>query len=233
MKKLVSLLTLVAITLFLGACSNKTTQDVEQAVETPQSVEVSEAESNASEVEAESGASEVKTETVDGFTSASTTKTVLTGESYDRAVEKLVAVSSDLASLATTQEEGYTAPETAKHVQILTVNTDGTVGFSTIAAWQFKKNENGTDQVLVQLTDGQNARNLLEVGARGSIIVHDDLYYILHLNVTNVEELPYTEENYTNGLFNYAYTGADHQASQFNITFDVLYVESTPVALLD
>lgn len=232
MKKLVSLLALFAITLSLGACSNETTQEVEQSVETPQTVETSQS-AEASDVEAETGASEEKTETVDGFTSASNTKTVLTGEAYDSAVEKLVAVSSDLASLATTQEEGYTAPESANHVQILTVNEDGTVGFSTIAAWQFQKNENGTDQVLVQLTDGQNARNLLEVGARGSIIVHDDLYYILHLNVTNVEELPYTEENYANGLFNYAYTGADHQASQFNITFDVLYVESTPVALLD
>ena len=183
--------------------------------------------------EAETAASEGNKEIVDGYTSASTTKTTLTGDALTEATTGLVAVSSDLASLATTQEEGYIAPESAAHVQILSVNPTGTVGFSTIAAWQYQQHEDGVDQVVVQLTDGQNARNLAEIGKRGSIIVHNGLYYILHLETVAVEVLEYTEENFNNGLFNYAYTGAAHQASQYNITFNVLAVESTPVALLD
>ena len=227
MKKLASLLAVFGLTLSLGACSNETAQPEETP--TPEVSETTEA----PEVEAETAASEGNKETVDEYTSASTTKTTLTGDALTETVENLVAVSSDLASLATTQEEGYVAPESAIHVQILSVNPSGTVGFSTIAAWQYQQNEDGVDQVVVQLTDGQNARNLAEVGSRGSIIVHNGLYYILHLETVAVDVLEYTEENYNNGLFNYAYTGAAHQASQYNITFNVLAVESTPVAMLD
>ncbi|MCU7198016.1 hypothetical protein [Turicibacter sanguinis] len=227
MKKLASLLAVFGLTLSLGACSNETAQPEETS--TPEVSETTET----PEVEAETAASEGNKEIVDGYTSASTTKTTLTGDALTEATTGLVAVSSDLASLATTQEEGYIAPESAAHVQILSVNPTGTVGFSTIAAWQYQQHEDGVDQVVVQLTDGQNARNLAEIGKRGSIIVHNGLYYILHLETIAVEVLEYTEENFNNGLFNYAYTGAAHQASQYNITFNVLAVESTPVALLD
>ena len=141
MKKLASLLAVFGLTLSLGACSNETAQPEETS--TPEVSETTET----PEVEAETAASEGNKEIVDGYTSASTTKTTLTGDALTEATTGLVAVSSDLASLATTQEEGYIAPESAAHVQILSVNPTGTVGFSTIAAWQYQQHEDGVDQV--------------------------------------------------------------------------------------
>lgn len=170
------------------------------------------------------------TQYVDTYTSASATKSTLTGAALDEAAAGLMAVSSDLATMADAKVEGYQEPEVA-HGQILSVNPDGSVGVSIITGWRYEKNENGNDTVRVELTDGQNAQNLKEVGARGSLIVKTDVNYIVHLKATNVEVIEFTQENFDNGLFNAHYTGADHKASQYNITFEVLAVEKAPLVM--
>ena len=66
-------------------------------------------------------------EEVDAYTSASTTKVTLSGEELSAAGALLAANGSDLATLAQTKEEGYTAPD-GTNAQILSVNPDGSVG---------------------------------------------------------------------------------------------------------
>ena len=76
------------------------------------------------------------------------------------------------------------------HVNVITVNPDGCPGMSTIGYWRYVNNREGgadvvisasdwsytrpgtgADQVVFQLTDGQNARNLLADDARCTIMV--------------------------------------------------------------
>lgn len=165
--------------------------------------------------------------TVDSYTSASKTRTTLSGDDLAAAETALAGVSSDLASLADTKADGYTEPENAAIVQIMSVNPDGTPGMSTIHAWKYDAD---IHTVEVQLTDGQNAENLNSVGKRGTLLVHtDECYYLVHLNTTAVDELAYSDSAYDVGEFNSAYSGKDAKLSQFNITFSVLSIESTNV----
>lgn len=159
-------------------------------------------------------------ETVDTYTSASTTKQMLEGETYQAAKEALSAIDSDLATLAMTQAADYQAPENEKYVEIMSMNPDGTPGVSTIHAWQLNDN-----QVTVVLTDGQSAQNLAKEGAKATILVHDDTYYQIHLEVAEWTKLDYSEDNYNNGLFNASYSGKHDQLAEYTITMNVLAIE--------
>ena len=173
--------------------------------------------SNTNEPAADEGNS---TTYVDTYTSASSTKQMLDGNDLKAAKEELSSIDSDLATLAQTKEDGYVAPEGETMVEIMSVNPDGTPGLSTIHAWRVDG-----DTVTVVLTDGQNAQNLAKVGARGSILAHGDTYYLIHLEVSDIVELEYTDENYENGLFNSSYSGASNQLSEYTITMNILSVE--------
>lgn len=163
---------------------------------------------------------ETETELVDTYTSASTTKLMLSGSELETAKAALSEIDSDLATLADTQKEGYQKPENEKFVQILTINPDGTPNSSTIHAWKLEGNE-----VKVVLTDGQSAQNISEVGKRCTILVHGDTYFQLHLEVSNVEILEYSDDNFNAGKFNASYSGKDAKLSESTVTFNVLAVE--------
>ncbi|HAH94903.1 hypothetical protein [Dielma fastidiosa] len=163
---------------------------------------------------------------VDSYTSASPTRSQLSGDDLKTVQTELVSLSSDLASIAQAAAEGYSEPEGAVIAQIMSVNPDGTPGLSTIHAWQYNADSN---TVTVELTYGQNALNLSTVNSRGTLLVHGKAYYILHLETASVEELKYSDENYEKGLFNAAYSGKDAQLSEYSITFKVLSIESSMV----
>lgn len=166
-------------------------------------------------------------EEVDVYTSASATKTMLEGEALTAAGVLLAQNDSDLATLAQTKVEGYTAPNVALG-QIMSVNPDGSIGLSTISEWQYVQNEAGRDQVIVELTHGQNALNLSKEGARGSLLVRlDGVSYLVHLDVVESDEQVYTDEAYQAGEFDAHYSGAPNKLSSYTITSDVLSIETT------
>ena len=151
-------------------------------------------------------------EEVDAYTSASTTKVTLSGEELSAAGALLAANGSDLATLAQTKEEGYTAPD----------------GTNTISEWKYVQGEDGKDQVIVELTYGQNALNLSEENARGSLLVMlDGVGYLVHLDVVESDEQVYTDEAYNAGEFDAHYSGAADQLSSYTITCDVLSIETS------
>ena len=169
---------------------------------------------------------------VDTYTSASLTKVTLSGEELNAAYEALLSVSGDCATLAQSQQEGYEAPDSAV-AQIMSVNPDGSIGLSTIHAWQLTVNDDGSASVKTVLTDGQNARNLAEVGKRGSILIKaNDQYYLLHLETTDVVKLDYSDAAYEAGEFNSAYSGASNQLCEYTISFDVFTVEAYNLLML-
>lgn len=187
-------------------------------------------------------------ELVDAYTGASLTKSFVEGEEMDALAVVLSESGADIATKAQTEAEGYERMY-GKHVQIMSVNPDGSIGMSTIGYWryvnnreggmdavitagdwQFVKRGEGADQVVIQLTEGQNALNLYNagVGARTSLLVRlDDAAYILHLNITDIHVQEFTQEAYDAGEFASGYSGADRQARSFYFTFDVLSVEKT------
>ena len=170
-------------------------------------------------------------EEVDAYTSASTTKTLLAGEELDTAAALLAATCSDLAPLAQTKVEGYTAPS-GVNAQIMSVNPDGSVGMSTISEWKYVQNADGKDQVIVELTYGQNALNLSEEGARGTLLVLvDGASYLVHLDVLESDEQVYTDEAYNAGEFDAHYSGAANQLSSYTITCEVLSIEMSHMLL--
>lgn len=157
---------------------------------------------------------------VDTYSSASATKEMLDGDNLTSAKDILANIDSDLATLADTQKDGYEAPANEKHVQIMSINPDGTPGVSTIHAWQIQDN-----QVTVVLTDGQSAQNIAKEGARCTILAHDEAYYQIHLEVSKIEKLEYSDENYNNGLFNSSYSGKDAKLCEYTITMNILSIE--------
>ena len=168
---------------------------------------------------------------VDAYTSASMTKTLLSGEELDAAAALLAASGSDLATLAQTKAEGYTAPS-GVNAHIMSVNPDGSVGLSTISEWKYVQNADGRDQVIVELTYGQNSLNLSEDGARGTLMVLlDGAGYLVHLDVVDSDEQVYTDEAYNAGEFDAHYSGAANQLSSYTITCDVLSVEMSRLLL--
>lgn len=163
---------------------------------------------------------------VDTYTSASSTRSMLSGDDLSAVQDELTVLSSDLASMAEAAVEGYSEPEGSVIAQIMSLNPDGSIGMSTIHAWKYDKAAN---TITVELTYGQNALNLNTIGDRGTLFVHGKAYYSLHLDTVSVEELEYTDENFENGLFNAAYSGKDAALSEYSITFNVLSIESSYV----
>lgn len=179
-------------------------------------------------------ASAEPTAEVDAYTSASLTKTTLSGDELTAAAELLVQHGSDLATLADTQVPGYTAPVGSMPAQIMTVNPDGCVGLSTITEFHYYPMEDGRDQVVLELTYGQNAVNLGEPDARGTLLVRiDGTSYLVHLDVIDYDEQVYTDEAYAAGEFNAHYSGASNAFSSFTITCEVLSIETSQLLIFD
>lgn len=192
-------------------------------------------------------------ETVDAYTSASLTKSYVTGEDLTALAKVLENSGADIATTAQAAAPDY-VKEYGAHVQIITVNPDGCPGMSTIGYWRYANNaadgrdvtitagdwsftsrKSGVDQVCLQLTDGQNARNLAAagVGGRATLMIKlDSGVYLLHMNVTEVFEQKFDQAAFDAGEFASGYSGADRQASSFYFVFDVLSIEKTNQILL-
>ncbi len=190
----------------------------------------------------------VLAETVDTYTGASLTKSFVAEEDMAALAAVLTMQGADIA---TTKEAS--APDYVKmygaHVNVLTVNPDGCPGLSTIGYWRYVDNHEGgvdvkitagdwsytrrgegADQVVFQLTDGQNARNLAEagVGGRSTIQVKvDGTTYLIHLNTVEVYAQEFTQAAYDAGEFATGYSGADRQATSYYFVCDVLSIEQT------
>lgn len=174
---------------------------------------------------------------VDAYSSASDTKTRLTGPAFDAAAEALRAGSAIFTSAAEAKAPGH-EEKMAAVGHIMSTNPDGSVGISTIGMWIYTRGSEA-DTVRIQLTEGQNALNLAGIDRRGTLFVPDltvdgkEVRYFVHLKVTHVDELKYSDEAYEAGKFNAHYSGAQKKKSQFTLTCEVLAIEevSTSVKL--
>lgn len=166
---------------------------------------------------------------VDAYTSASETKATLRGDDFEAAAKALEAGSSDLASKAKAKAPGYAAPKSLVG-HVMSANPDGSVGISTITQWAYAV-KSGTDIVTVQLTQGQNALNLAEVGRRGTLYVPGvtvggkSLRYFVHFKVVKADVLRYSDEAFNAGQFNSYYSGQAGKKSQYTMTCEVLAIE--------
>ena len=187
-------------------------------------------------------------EQVDAYTSASLTKSFVEGEDLAALAQVLEVSGSDIATKAQTEAPDYER-EYGEHVQIISVNPDGCPGMSTIGYWryinnreggrsatimagdwQFTSRGEGNDQVVIQLTEGQNALNLYEtgVGCRSTLVVSlDDGVYLLHMNVAEIYVQEFDQAAYDAGQFASGYSGADRAARSFYFVMDVLSIEKT------
>lgn len=168
------------------------------------------------------------TVSADTVSSASLTRTTLTGSDYATAITELESLSNDLATKAESSAEGYTAPESTTIAQVISVSSDGYPSMSTIHAWKVDG-----DKITVVMTDGRTISNLINTGDRGTILIHGSAYYLLHVETENVKTLTYSDESYQNGEFNTDYSGADHQAAEYTVTFKINELESTQVYMFD
>ena len=160
-------------------------------------------------------------EAVDAYSTASNTKMVLEGDALAEAEAVLSAKSSLLSTADEAAAPDYVAKEGASTAQILSVNADGSVGLSTISEWKY---ENG--KVFVKLTQGQNALNLAQEGAAGTLLVKGEgPYYLVHLKTVAVTVLEYSEENA--GKFDQFYSGAANALNEYDIEFDVGAIEQS------
>lgn len=165
---------------------------------------------------------------VDAYTSASTTKIPVTGEELTALEETLTTKCDDLATVAETKAEGYSAPTGIVTAQIASINPDGSVSISTISEWKYVNNAEGTDQVVMELTQAQCTENLSVDNARGSLFVtFDGATYILHLDVMDVDEQVFDQAAYEAGEFNKHYIGNTEGLSSFTVTCNVLSIEKT------
>ena len=164
-------------------------------------------------------------EAVDGYTTASTTKNVLSGDALAAVAPALEALSSTLSTTAEAKAEGFVQKEGTTTAQILTINEDGSIGLSTISEWAFSGADN---TVKMKLTYGQNALNLTRDGATGTLMVKvEGAEYLLHLAVTDVEVLEYSDAAFEAGEFDQFYSGAENHFAEYHITCDVTAVEVT------
>ena len=169
---------------------------------------------------------------IDAYSSASATRTLLAGDALEAAVEDMKGICSDLATAADVRASGSSSMNNSKTALILSVNPDGAPGMSTIQAWKITEEE-GEIYITVVMTDGQNIRNLCEIGDVGTLIVHGDQYYILHMETVETACLEYSDEAYAAGLFNQAYSGASSQRCEYTVTFRVTVAESTTLYMFD
>lgn len=187
-------------------------------------------------------------EVVDTYTGASLTKSFVAEEELATLAETLTMSGADIATTKEASAEGYVKMY-GEHVQIMTVNPDGCPGMSTIGYWRYVNNREGgadvkitagdwtytrkgegADQVVFQLTEGQNALNLAAQGVGGRstmLVVLDRTSYLIHLNTVEVYEQKFTQEAYDAGEFATGYSGADRAATSFYFVCDVLSVEKT------
>lgn len=169
--------------------------------------------------------------TVDTKTGASLTRSTLSGDDLDAAIENLEAISNDLATKADSEKEGYEEPE-SEIAQVMSVNDDGTPSMSTIHAWKVEgEGEDAT--ITVVMTDGRTISNLVAEGAKGTILIHGDSYYIIHVETKDVTTLEYSEEAYEEGKFNTSYSGASNELCEYTVTFNITDIESTQVYMFD
>ena len=160
-------------------------------------------------------------EAADAYTTASATKAVLSGDELTAAEAVLQAKSSLLSTSAEAKAEGYAAKEGTGLAQILSVNADGSVGLSTISEWKYE-----AGKVSMKLTQGQNALNLAEAGKTGTLLVGaDGAWYLLHLVVTDVEVLEYSDAAFEAGEFDQFYSGAAAKLNEYHINCDVPTIE--------
>ena len=160
-------------------------------------------------------------EGVDAYTTASNTKTVLTGDALAEAEAVLVAQSSLLSTVDEAKAEDYQAKESVTTAQIMSINVDGSVGLSTISEWKYE-----SGKVFVKLTQGQNALNLSEIGATGTLLVKGNgPTYLVHLKTVAVNVLKYSEE--TAGQFDQYYSGAANALNEYDIEFDAATIEQS------
>ncbi len=169
---------------------------------------------------------------IDASSSASATRTQLTGEALEAAVEDMAGICSDLATAADAKAPGYVNPVNSKTALILSVNPDGAPGMSTIQMWKITEEE-GEVYITVVMTDGQNIRNLCEIGDVGTLIVHGDQYYILRMETVESTCLEYSDEAYAAGLFNRAYSGASARRCEYTVTFRVFMAEATSLYMFN
>ena len=185
-------------------------------------------------------------ELVDTYTSASLTKSYVEGEEAAALAEVLTASGADIATTKQANEPGYEKMY-GMHVNVITVNPDGCPGMSTIGYWRYVNNREGgadvvisasdwsytrpgtgADQVVFQLTDGQNARNLLADDARCTIqLTSNGANYLIHLDIAEVFAQEFSQEAYDAGEFATGYSGADRQATSYYFVGNVLSVEKT------
>ena len=190
----------------------------------------------------------VLAETVDTYTGASLTKSFVAEEDMAALAAVLTMKGADIATTKEASAPDYVKMYNA-HVNIITVNPDGCPGLSTIGYWRYVDNHEGgvdvkitagdwtytrkgegADQVVFQLTDGQNARNLAGqgVGGRSTIQVKvDGTTYLIHLNTVEIFEQVFTQAAYDAGEFATGYSGADRQATSYYFVCDVLSIEQT------
>lgn len=190
----------------------------------------------------------VLAETVDTYTGASLTKSFVTEEEMTTLAETLSASGADIATTKEASAPDYVKMYNA-HVNVITVNPDGCPGLSTIGYWRYVNNREGgadvkitagdwtytrkgegADQVVFQLTEGQNALNLAAQGVGGRCTIQvkiDRTTYLIHLNTVEVYEQKFTQEAYDAGEFATGYSGADRQATSFYFVCDVLSIEQT------
>ncbi len=168
---------------------------------------------------------------VDAYTSASesSAKAALSGSAFAAVAKALQAGSSDLANAAKAKSAGYVAPRSFIG-NVMSTNPDGSIGVSTISQWAYTAKD-GADTVTIQLTYGQNAVNLAEVGRRGTLFVPGvpvngtNGRYFIHFKVVNVDVLKYSDEAFAAGKFNSYYSGKAGQKSQYTLTCKVLAIE--------
>ncbi len=173
-------------------------------------------------------AASASAETTDTVSSASVTRTALTGDDYTTAITELEGLSNDLATKADSQAEGYTSPESTTIAEVLSVSSDGYPSMSTIHAWKVDG-----DTITVVMTDGRTISNLINVGDRGTILIHGSAYYLLHVETESVKTLEYSDDAYNNGEFNVDYSGADRKAAEYTVTFKINELESTQVYMFN
>lgn len=182
--------------------------------------------------EASSASGEASGGQIDASSSASATRTLLTGDALEAAVEDMSGICSDLATAADVKAPGYQRPANSKTALILSVNPDGAPGMSTIQMWKIFE-EDGEIYIKVVMTDGQNIRNLCEIGDVGTLIVHGNQYYILRMETVESVCLEYSDEAYAAGLFNQAYSGASAQRCEYTVTFRVFSAEATSLYMFN
>lgn len=191
-------------------------------------------------------------ELVDAYSSASLTKSYVEGEELTQLASKLSAWGADIATRAQREAPGYKRMYD-KNAQIMTVNPDGSVGLSTIANWRYANNSGGqepfkviagpwafssrgegNDQVIIQLTYGQNAININRDDARATLLVKDgENAYLLHLKLTDRHEQVFDQAAYEAGEFAATYVGSGTSASSFYFIFNVMSIEKSSTLLFD